>query len=193
VSASGSLRRDAAANRTRIVEAARAAVTSSGELKLNAVAREAGVGQGTLYRHFATRADLLAEVYRADVYRLVAAAPRLLAEHPPENALALWFQQVADYAVVKRGVFAAVETALRMDLAADSMGPIGEALTSLLQAGKTAGTIRSDVDARDVILLIGYLSRLDASDSEGRARHLLTVILDGLATRASSEVSGRRR
>ena len=69
------LRADAAENRARIIEAARAVIANSDELKLNAIAKQAGVGQGTLYRHFPTREDLLAEVYRHDVEELVAAAP----------------------------------------------------------------------------------------------------------------------
>ncbi len=154
------LRADAAGNRARIIAAARAAVTDGGEVRLNAVARAAGVGQGTLYRHFPTRDALLAEVYREDVSALVAAAPALLARHRPAEALARWLDRVADYAQVKRGVFAAVEGALGHGLAADSHGPIGQALALLLDAGKADGTIRPDVDARDVILLIGYLSRL---------------------------------
>jgi AcrR family transcriptional regulator len=175
-----SLRADAAGNRARIIAAARAAIAAGGDVKLNAIARQAGVGQGTLYRHFPAREDLLAEVYREDVGELVAAAPALLAEHEPVTALARWFDRVADYARVKRGVFAAVEVAVWQDLAAHSLGPIGEALTLLLDAGKAAGSIRPDVDARDVILLIGYLTRLEPAEWDARARHLLQVILDGL-------------
>ena len=175
-----SLRADAAGNRARIIQAARAVIANADEVKLNAIARQAGVGQGTLYRHFPTREDLLAEVYREDVGQLVGAAPALLAEHEPLTALALWFDLVADYARVKRGVFAAVEAAVSRDLAAQSLGPIGEALTTLLDAGKADGTIRPDVDARDVILLIGYLTRLDPAEWDTRARHLLHVVLAGL-------------
>jgi AcrR family transcriptional regulator len=176
------LRADAAGNRARIVAAARSALADAGEVKLNAIARQAGVGQGTLYRHFPTREDLLAEVYREDVDELVAAAPALLAEyeHEPLTALAHWFDRVAGYARIKRGVFAAVEAGVSQALAAHSLGPIGEALTVLLDAGKADGTIRPDVDARDVILLIGYLTRLDPDEWDARARHLLQVILDGL-------------
>jgi AcrR family transcriptional regulator len=177
------LRADAAENRARIVEVARAVVASSDELKLNAIAKQAGVGQGTLYRHFPTREDLLAEVYRHDVEELVAAAPLLLAEHDPVTALACWFDRVADYARVKRGVFAAVEVGVWQDLSAHSLGPIGDALTALLEAGKAAGVVRPDVDARDVILLIGYLTRLDEQEWDTRARHLLHVVLDGLRSR----------
>src|ERR1700750_1043588 len=137
-------RTDAMENRARIVEAARAAVASSADLKLNAIAKQAGVGQGTLYRHFPTREDLLAEVYRHDVEELVAAAPLLLAEHDPITALACWFDRVADDARVKRGLFAAVEVGVWQDLSAHSLGPIGDTLTALLEAGKAAGVVRPD-------------------------------------------------
>jgi AcrR family transcriptional regulator len=175
-----SLRADAAGNRARIIAAARAAIARGGEVKLSAIARQAGVGQGTLYRHFPTRDDLLAEVYREDVGELVAVVPALLAGHQPLAALGRWLDRVADYAQVKRGVFAAVEAGVSEDLAAHSLGPIGEALTALLDAGKADGTIRPDVDARDVILLIGYLTRLEQDEWKARSRHLLQVILDGL-------------
>jgi hypothetical protein len=90
---------------------------------------------------------------------------------------------VADYARVKRRVFAAVEAAVSRDLPAHSLGSIGEALTTLLDAGQADGTIRPDVDARDVILLIGYLTRLEPAEWDTRARHLLQVVLDGLRLR----------
>jgi AcrR family transcriptional regulator len=176
-------RSDAQENRDRILEAARTVIVGPGELRLNAVAKAAGVGQGTLYRHFPTREQLLAEVYRRDVDELVTAAPALLARHTPVEALARWFDRVADYARVKRGVFAALEVAVWQDLSAHSLGPIGDAVTILLDAGKADGTLRSDVDARDVILLIGYLTRLEESEWEARAGRLLGVVLDGLRRR----------
>lgn len=178
-------RADAVENRDRILDAARTVIMSSDELRLNAIAKRAGVGQATLYRHFPTREHLLAEVYRYDVEELVAAAPALLARYDALNALARWFQRVADYARVKRGVFAAVEVAVWQDLSAHSLGPIGDAVTILLDAGKAAGVLRPDVDARDVILLIGYLTRLEESEWEERAGHLLGVVLDGLRRRGT--------
>jgi AcrR family transcriptional regulator len=177
-------RADAEINRDRILEAARAVIVGDEELRLNAIAKAAGVGQGTLYRHFPTREHLLAEVYRHDVDELVAAAPALLADHDPVEALARWFDRVADYARVKRGVFAAVEVAVWQDLSAQSLGPIGDAVTLFLDAGKADGTLRTDIDARDVILLIGYLTRLEESEWDRRAGHLLGIILDGLRPRA---------
>ncbi|MGD0607887.1 MAG: TetR/AcrR family transcriptional regulator [Streptosporangiaceae bacterium] len=187
-----SLRADAAGNRARIIAAARAAIGSADEVKLNAIARQAGVGQGTLYRHFPTREALLAEVYREDVGELVAAAPALLASHEPLTALARWLDRLADYAQVKRGVFGAVEAAVSQDLAAHSLGPIGEAITILLDAGQADGTIRPDIDARDVILLVGYLTRLEPDEWDARSRHLLQVILDGVRQRTDSGLPARQ-
>ena len=177
-------RADATENRGRIIEAAQALVMTSDDLRLNEVAKRAGVGQGTLYRHFPTREDLLAEGYRHDVEELVAAAPALLAEHGPLGALTLWFRRVADYARVKRGVFAAVKLAVQQDLSGHSLGPIGDALTLLLDAGKADGAIRPDVDARDVILLIGFLSHIEEAEAVERAHHVLDLILDGLRRRS---------
>ena len=177
-------RADAAQNRARIIAAAREHIVSSDDLRLNEVAKAAGVGQGTLYRHFPTREALLVEVYREDVDTLVAAAPALLVEHAPLEALAAWFRRVADYAKVKRGVFAAVTSAVQSDLSGHSLGPIGDAITTLLDAGKADGTVRDDADARDVILLIGYLARLDETEWDARANHVLDIILDGLRRRA---------
>lgn len=177
-------RADAVANRGRIVEVARAMVAGPEDFRLNAVARRAGVGQATFYRHFPTREALLAEVYRQDVEDLVSAAGALSAQHEPLEALARWFDRVADYAQVKREVFAAVEDAVWTDLSAHSHGPIGDALTRLLAAGQANGSVRQDVDARDVVLLIGCLSRLERAEADERGRHLVSIVLDGLRTTA---------
>ncbi|WP_072807146.1 TetR/AcrR family transcriptional regulator [Rhodococcoides yunnanense] len=179
-------RADATENRARIVRIAREDVKNGGELKLNAVAKRAGVGQGTLYRHFPTREDLLAEVYRDDVDDLVATAGVLLTTCSAFDALTRWFSRVADYARVKQGVLAAVESGVGRDLTTHSIGPIGDAVTTLLDAGKTEGSIRHDVDARDIILLIGYLTRLEDSEWDTRAHHVLDIILDGLRAGAHS-------
>ncbi|MBU2664045.1 TetR/AcrR family transcriptional regulator [Actinoplanes bogorensis] len=177
-------RADAQLNRERILRAARELVREPGELKLNAVAKACGIGQGTLYRHFPTREDLLAEVYRHEVDELIAAAPELLARHEPLDALAAWFDRVAAYARIKRDVFAAVEAGTSRDLAAHSLGPIGDAVESLLIAGRAAGTVRPDAEARDVIVLISWLSRLDDTELDARGPRLLSILVDGLrATR----------
>ncbi|REH46133.1 AcrR family transcriptional regulator [Kutzneria buriramensis] len=180
VESGGTRRADAQRNRERILQTARDLVHQTGELKLNAVAKACGIGQGTLYRHFPTREDLLAEVYRHEVDDLVAAAPQLLATHEPVDALAAWFDRVAAYARVKRDVFAAVEAATWHDLAAHSLGPIGEAVELLLAAGRSAGSIRADAVARDVIVLISWLSRLDDAELDARGPRLLSILVDGL-------------
>lgn len=166
--------------RTRIVEAARAALAESNHVHLNEIAKRAGVGQGTLYRNFPNREALLAEVYRRDVEELVTAASALLAEHEPVEALRHWLDRVIDYAEIKRGVLAALEPAAWQDLVAHSQNPIEGALDHLLDAGKAAGSIRTDVDAHGVLLLIAYLGRLDLDEWESTARPLMNVILDGL-------------
>ncbi|CAM3358235.1 TetR/AcrR family transcriptional regulator [Kibdelosporangium persicum] len=176
----GTRRADAQRNRERILQAARDLLHEPGELKLNAVAKACGIGQGTLYRHFPTREDLLSELYRHEVEELVAAAPHLLATHEPLDALAAWFDRVAAYARIKRDVFAAVEAATWQDLSAHSLGPIGDAVELLLAAGRSAGSIRADTEARDVIVLISWLSRLDDAELDARGQRLLSILVDGL-------------
>ncbi|MBL7260020.1 TetR/AcrR family transcriptional regulator [Paractinoplanes lichenicola] len=170
-------RADAVSNRARIVQVARELLTSTSELPMNAVAKAAGVGQGTLYRNFPTREALLAEVYKADVDVLVASAPDLLAQHDAAAAFRLWLDNVADYARVKRGVLAALEGG---ELAAGHHDPIAGAIDRLLAAGRDEGTLRADVGAQDVLLLLGFLSRPEAAE---RAHHVLDLIFNGLRVR----------
>jgi AcrR family transcriptional regulator len=177
-------RSDAVVNRERIVEAARAELSESNgavaELKLHRVAKSAGVGQGTLYRHFPTREHLLAEVYRYELTQLVDAVVPLLAEHPPLGALTEWLARLVEYARVKRGVMAAIEAAAWHDLYSDQHHRLDQALGMLLDRGKAAGQIREDVDAADVILLLGALSRIPESEWAARAHTVVAVIVDGL-------------
>jgi AcrR family transcriptional regulator len=180
-------RPDAVANRERIVAAARAALIDSGgafeDLKLHVVAKAADVGQGTIYRHFPAREHLLAEVYRQEMGELVDAVPSLLAEYPPLDALIRWLDRLIEYARVKRGVMSAIEASAWQDLYADNHGRLDEALTNLLDRGKAAGEVRDDIDAADVILLLGALSRVPEAEWDARARTLVAVIVDGLRRR----------
>lgn len=185
--ASRELRSDAVANRDRIVEAARVELSRSNgaaaELKLHGVAKSAGVGQGTLYRHFPTREHLLAEVYRHELTELVDAVAPLLAQHPPLRALTCWLDRLVAYARVKRGVMAAIEASTWRDLYADQHHRLDAALGTLLAQGKAAGEIREEVDVTDVILLLGALSRIPESDWDTRAGTIVAVIVDGLRAR----------
>lgn len=184
--ASRALRVDAAENRERIVAAARAALSESNgaidELSLHLVAKAAQVGQGTLYRHFPTRQHLLAEVYRQELSELVDAVPNLLVDYPPLTALTRWLERLLDYARVKRGVMAAIEASTWRDLHTGQHDQINEALGTLLDHGRRSGNVRTDVDATDVILLLGALTRIPSSQWDVRAATLTTLIVDGLRT-----------
>jgi AcrR family transcriptional regulator len=176
------------ANRDRIVEVARAELSASNgaiaELKLHRIAKTAGVGQGTLYRHFPTREHLLAEVYRQELTELVDAVPPLLAEHQPRDALTHWLARLVEYARVKRGVMAAIEASAWQDLYSDQHDRLDTALETLLERGKATGQLRADVDAADVILLLGALSRIPESEWDARARTVVAVVVDGLSSAA---------
>jgi AcrR family transcriptional regulator len=178
------LRSDALANRQRIVAAARAALSESNgavdDLSLHLVARAAHVGQGTLYRHFPTRDHLLAEVYEHEIGELVSAVPALLVEHPPLHALTHWLDQLLEYARVKRGVMAAIAASAWREVYTGQHGRLDDALGRLLDQGKSSGDVRADVDATDVILLLGALSRIPSREWETRAPTLVAVIVDGL-------------
>ncbi|WP_169945311.1 TetR/AcrR family transcriptional regulator [Microbispora sp. H11081] len=180
-------RSDAVLNRERIVTAARAALAelngADEDLALHLVAKSAGVGQGTLYRNFPTREHLLAEVYRQEIDELVSAVPALLAQLTPLDALTRWLDRLVEYARVKRGVMAAVEASAWQDLYADNHSKLDNALTALLAKGQAEGEIREGVDAADVILLLGALSRVPRTQWETRARTVVTIIVDGLRRR----------
>ncbi|AHC26613.1 MULTISPECIES: TetR/AcrR family transcriptional regulator [Mycobacteriaceae] len=174
-------RTDAARSRSAIIDAARRLVTEPGELKLSAVARAAGVGQATLYRHFATRDDLMRALYDDEIDELVSLAYALVEQQPPVAALRKWFGHLAAYARVKFGVMAAVEASVWRDIASRTPGKLGDALGALLAAGREAGVLRADVDARDVILLSWFLAHVDPDEWAERTPRLLGVLLDGLS------------
>jgi AcrR family transcriptional regulator len=173
-------RSDAELNRARIIEAAVAALATSSDATLNSIAKRAGVGQGTMYRHFPNREALLLAVYRQDVQAVIDAAPMLLADYPPAEALRRWFGRLASYGRIKHGVAQAVEAATRADLSSAYYRPVTDAITLLLAAGQAAGQIRPDIDADEVLLLVGFLWRIDNDDWERRTTHLLNVVMDGL-------------
>jgi AcrR family transcriptional regulator len=173
-------RSDAEQNRARILAAARTALSASSDATLNSIAKLAGVGQGTMYRHFPSREALLLAVYRHDVQAVIDAAPALLTAHPPAEALRRWLDRLASYGRIKHGVAAAVQAATRADLSGEYYGQVTAAITLLLDAGQRAGTLRADVDADEVLLLAGFLWRIDNAGWEARSAHLLTLVMDAL-------------
>jgi AcrR family transcriptional regulator len=179
-------RADAVVNRARIVEVASEALAADSSTSLNQIAKKAGVGPGTLYRHFPTRQALLLEVYRREVQRLAETAPELLAQHSPIVALRQWLDYLAEYGMTKIGLGDALysATVTHDGLADESYGPVIGALSSLLQANAQAGTIRADADADDVLLLMGFLWRIDpAGDWRARASRMIDLVFDGLLPR----------
>ncbi|MDQ3093370.1 MAG: TetR/AcrR family transcriptional regulator, partial [Actinomycetota bacterium] len=138
-------RADALRNRERLLAAALALFTEQGtDVSLEAVAREAGVGVGTLYRHFPTRDALVEAVYLSELDRLHEGAAELLAEHPPEEALARWMDQFVEYAATKRGMSGALQSVIASgrNPYSQSRTKLVEALTTLLDSARAAGAVR---------------------------------------------------
>jgi AcrR family transcriptional regulator len=155
---------------------------------MQSIAKRAGIGQGTLYRHFPTREALVLEVHRRDVAELVDAAPALLAAHPPQEALRLWLDRLADYGQIKRGLAGAFHTATYAQLAGEGYGPVINAITVLLDAGKQAGAVRKDIEAEELLLLVGFLWRIEPDDGWAvRTARMLDVVTNGLA---ATEMAG---
>jgi AcrR family transcriptional regulator len=177
-------RKDARDNRERILAAARAELSAATSASLSAIARTAGVGIGTLYRHFPTREALIMELYRHDLQHLIDLAPELLRTHPPLVALRRWCDEVARYGRLKFGVSEVVHAA--MGGGADPMyEPFVRAIAVLLDAGAADGTLKPDVDPEDVLLQLSVLWRIDPArgDAQARAARILDLVVDGLRAR----------
>jgi AcrR family transcriptional regulator len=174
-------RSDAEQNRARILDVAREELAAAADVSLHSIAKRAGVGQGTLYRHFPTREALLMAVYREDVTGLVDAAGTLLAAHEPIAALRLWLDRLAAFGRVKHGLATVLHAATYADLSTEHYQPVTAAIARLLNAGRDAGVVRDDVEAEDLLLLVAFLWRGDrGAEWERRSRHLLEIVLDGL-------------
>ncbi|MEU7429675.1 TetR/AcrR family transcriptional regulator [Streptomyces sioyaensis] len=181
------LRSDAQRNRERILEVALAELTHSADAPLSAIAKKAGVGQGTFYRNFPNRESLVLEVYRYEVQQVADAASQLLETRTPEQALREWMDRLAQYAMAKAGLADAMRKATSAcgSLAGLGHGPVTSAVSLLLKANEDAGTIRPDVTPDDFVLAIAGLWQIDPhSDWQSRAGRLLDLVMDGLRTGA---------
>jgi AcrR family transcriptional regulator len=178
------MRADAQKNREKLLSAALAAFTRSGaDASLDAIAREAGVGIGTLYRHFPSREALVLAAYRQEVDTLCDAATELLDVMPADRALREWMDRLACYVIAKRGLADALQAATAADTATlpPVYGQVVTALDALLDAGVRAGTIRSDLSADDVLRAMSGLMQLNPEgDWQDQARRLLDLLMDGL-------------
>jgi AcrR family transcriptional regulator len=178
------LRTDAQRNRDNILAAAVRVFTEEGlDAHFSRIAREAGVGTGTLYRNFPTRETLIEAAYRNEVARLCDAVPGLLATMPPREALRTWMGRFIDYATAKLGMADALRSivASGTNPYAHSHELIQAALTSLLEAGTTAGAIRSDIGPTDMFAALAGIALTSAKpEQREQAERLLDLTLDGL-------------
>ncbi len=147
------------------------------------MAKRAGVGVGTLYRHFPTRDDLIEAAYRNEVELLTASVDELLASHPPDIALEEWAKRFVAYAQTKRGMSGALQAVIASgrDPYAATRGKLTDALATLLAAGVEKGVLRADASAEDVVLSLGGIFQLPESDDWAeRAERMLGIVVDGL-------------
>ena len=177
-------RADAARNRERLIEAASAAfATGAKEVSLEAIARDAGVGIGTLYRHFPIRDALVEVVHRDGLATVLARADELLAEHDPATALRLWMDDYAQFVARKRGMAESLRALSKAGViaASDTHSRISDTLQKFLDGGAAAGTLRSDVQAEDVATtLVGvFLASHDFPRSEQTGR-MLDLVFAGI-------------
>jgi AcrR family transcriptional regulator len=178
------LRADAQRNREQLLAAAVAAFSRTGpDATLESIARAAGVGIGTLYRHFPSREALIDAAYRSELARLCDSVPDQLAAMPPDKALRTWMGSFVDYMTTKRGMAEALRAVIASggNPFAESRGRLLAAITALLRAGAAAGLLRSDVNPDDVLMAISGVSVLAAEPAQRvQADRLLDLIMDGL-------------
>lgn len=180
MSASQSVRRaDAERNRARLVDVAREALRVEPATTMQSVARLAGVGQGTIYRHFPSREALLAEVYREDFQGLVASARALAGSLDQRTALRSWLDELAAFGYQKHALADVLDAATRQQLHDEQYDEILDAIATLLDAGVRADVLRPDVSPPDLLALVAFLWQLGSSAAD-RVPHLLDLVVDGL-------------
>jgi AcrR family transcriptional regulator len=175
------VRADARRNRARLLATAAAAFAADdGPVSLEAIARDAGVGIGTLYRHFPSREALVEAVYRAELAEVSASASELLGDHPPAVALRRWMDRCAEFVAAKRGMAESLRAVFESGAVepAETRASVLGAADELLRAGHTDGSLRADVRADDVVAsLLGIFL---ASGSREQSSRLLDLLVDGL-------------
>jgi len=180
-------RADALRNRERVLEAAKIVFSAGGaDASLEAVARRAGVGIGTLYRHFPTREALYEAVYRREVEQLGDLAEQLTKDANPVDALRQWLRSNVEFVATKKGMSAALALAAHgsPELKSYSLDRLSKAVGALLDRAVAAGEIRSDVSAEDLFrALVGMCYAHDQPDWQSTVLRLLDVFVDGLRLR----------
>jgi AcrR family transcriptional regulator len=190
-------RSDATRNRERLLVAAKAVFSAGGaDASLEAVARGAGVGIGTLYRHFPTREALFEAVFRREVQQLSELAERLKDEAPPVEALRRWLRSDIELVATKRGMSEALALTVHgsAKLYGDSAERLVSAAGALLERAVAAGEIRSDIGARDLLrALVGMCYMLDQPGWQASVLRMVDVFVDGLRVAPKSGKPNRAR
>ena len=177
------VRADAQRSMDALLEAALAVFATSGvDAPVREVALKAGVGVGTLYRHFPQRSDLIVAVFRREVDACADAAPALAAEHEPGEALARWMHRYAGFIAAKRGLATALHSG---DPAFDALPAyfqqrLEPALRALLEAARAAGAVRTDVAAEELLGAVASLCMHAYERGPGHARRMVALLVDGL-------------
>jgi AcrR family transcriptional regulator len=171
-------------NEDRLIGAATLAFARDGaDASLKAIAKDAGVGIGTLYRRFPTRAQLIWAIYRSEVDRICASAPHLLTQRPPAEALRAWMESFLGFLAAKRGMADALKAALATDdqQRLQTRELITKALATLLEAGAADGTLRPDISPLDVMMALGGTALITSEpEQQEQAARLLDLLMDGL-------------
>ena len=177
-------RADGLRNRERVLEAAKAVFSAGGpDASLEAVARGAGVGIVTLYRHFPTREALFEAVYRREVQQLTDLAEQLKLDATPAEALRRWMRSNVEFVATKRGMSAALALAAHgsSELSAFSFDRLTRAVGDLLDRAVAAGEIRADISAEDLLrALVGMCYMHDKPGWQASVLRLVDVFVDGL-------------
>jgi AcrR family transcriptional regulator len=179
-------RADAERNRLRLLETAKAAFAEKGSgASLDEIARMAGVGAGTLYRHFPTRDALVAAVYRNETDQLVAAAGRLAETHPPVTALREWLLLFVDYIATKHGMYEVLNSIVggTSDLYSASTAQVRQAIAKLVDRAVASGDIRLALDPLDLLrALAGVANVSSGPDGKRAAKRMVDVLIAGVRT-----------
>ncbi|WP_236794326.1 TetR/AcrR family transcriptional regulator [Amycolatopsis sp. GM8] len=176
-------RADTRRNHERILAVATEALTSSGEVSFNAIAKKAGVGVGTVYRHFPTAEALILAVYEREVRHLVEVVPKLLAKHAPAEAFRRWTtDHLAHHMMTKRGLAKALgaATASRVEMPRSALDAVLSAVAMLVKANVEAGTVRADLAPETVMRGLGGLFYLDADDWRDQTSSLIDLLWRGM-------------
>ena len=179
------LRADAQRNEDRLLKAAAAVFARDGaDASVKDVAREAGVGVGTLYRRFPSKELLIEAVYRHEVRLLCEAAPELAASLPPVDALRTWMERFLDFMAAKHGMAGVLRVVLTDDgERLQTRACLAEAVDRLLAAGRSQGAVREQVTPQDVLMALGGISYMAGTEqTPGLAARLVDLFLHGVLT-----------